>query len=303
MSSGTCDLILSNLDGRSADLNLLNVLFDNHVKDALWFGSGPDRCVIVSLDSEAYGEKVLLAQKTFRDPALRVPVSVSKPKRKRCTTESAPPVSEGADDMTVEELLTLETRNRPSQQSAVESAIVVPTETMIHFNEIVCNGRAVFVDKSPIPLAAILATNAIPAWARSGEDRRIGDPEIQSLPKKKLHDVSSKRNRDEPNSSGGFRQPSKFQPQTAAGLRSTRVALDGDDSAEAIPLDDTKELCSSGTKIEIRSAPSKPQQKTEPTPPPTRVVIPVAERSSKDACKFCGSELHLSRHCPDKNKK
>ncbi|GET85410.1 hypothetical protein, conserved [Leishmania tarentolae] len=39
---------------------------------------------------------------------------------------------------------------------------------------------------------------------------------------------------------------------------------------------------------------------TAPTSKPVKVT-PLVQRTSKDQCKYCGSEAHLSRHCPSKS--
>lgn len=48
-------------------------------------------------------------------------------------------------------------------------------------------------------------------------------------------------------------------------------------------------------KQPIASSPPPPAAAAAPV-----VVAPSFARTSKDQCKFCGSELHLSRHCPNK---
>lgn len=52
------------------------------------------------------------------------------------------------------------------------------------------------------------------------------------------------------------------------------------------------------------AAPSQPAKevgvKAAPPAPPVQAAAPVFARTSKDQCKHCGSEEHLSRHCPTK---
>lgn len=328
-------LIVSNLPNR-ADASFLNVLFEGHVQDSIWGGYGPGRFAIVSFSDAAYPARVLEARAAFEawrsDPTTQVKKKRQEraPPSKRQSSSTTSAVDDNVAELTVDELCeTGEQSAPPPSQKKQPTAAAVGIELDPFFGELRSDFRVLFIAPSPISVAEVVATGCVPGRGdddderqrevvdgqkpskrlrveRSAPDEQRRDRTMAAHKTEKRVDTTDvpQLERDAPQAEAVVAEasPSTTRPRREKKQKPpSRIVLDDDD--DAAPGAVAKE----GLRATLREGASAvaPPADARRVVAPTAVVEDAATsfaRSSKDQCKFCGSELHLSRHCPDKKK-
>lgn len=318
-------IIISNLPPR-ADADFLNVLLDGHVKDSLWFGYQAERSAIVELDSVEYGIRLLEAQSAFQDARASGTLSRKGNKQKKKKSNVAE-VAEDTDDLSIAQLLTMGEAPADKTKKGNDAKLSSPLEASVFYGDVLCDERILFFGRCSLSLTEILATAAVPGRVAQQPSNPLAPAKATAQKRQRLSQEVAAITGAEIVSTADDASPveavtKKSRADSSAGATASKQELDttvkslrATGSDECKKCGSTQHLTRHCPGISAASAAS-----TSATAPPTKVdvtisvarvnetevehpkkaVVPLAVRTSKDACKYCGSELHLSRHCPKK---
>lgn len=307
-----------------ADESFLSVLFHNCVARSMFFGFGRRRFAIAELNSDEAVGNVLTALSTTEDEA----EEAEEEKQSRLPPSSALAEVDDAtlENMTLSDMFTpaLRPPQHPSSASttsaaAEQSSAAAPLD-MRHLRHLVWrNGYRVEVQVSPVSIEDFFRSGGVVPQhqeaTRKKRDKKqqsslsLCDGEAVEGETEMALETSGRTGNTGSSASGPPRQveervkklklfPSDCCQKCGSPDHFTRRCDGSGPAAAAVAVSRANEELA-----QKDASPTEVQATTfSAVPPPSRppATAPAFQRVSKDQCKFCGSEHHLSRHCPNK---
>lgn len=306
-------LIVANLPNR-ADVAFLNTLFEGNVVDSIWAGYGVGRFAVVRLTSAEYAAKVLAAREAYTSWKSMVPGRRAAPRSRSTTKKNSNGDQANQDDardvseMTVGELCAIGERVTPEQpQPKTPNAVAVPSafDRDPFFGEVRSDQRILFIDASPITIDEILATGCVPGRNAHGAARPTPAAKRLRVTQSAVVEDATEAETASPVKQPRHEAPAATpeatnslvpQPETS-GVKRERVKKAKAPQRTTFDMEDEAVTVASSAPVPAPVVVARPAPAVVVEAPK---VPPSFVRTSKDQCAFCGSEAHLSRHCPNK---